>query len=76
MQGVEINNKVMMSVIDTGTGIPQDCQEKIFEKFGQVKSSMKSRPKGTGLGLPICKEIIERHGGTIWVMFSFVPILE
>ena len=76
----EINNKVMISVIDTGTGIPQDCQEKIFEKFGQVKNRMKSRPKGTGLGLPICKEIIERHGGTIWVesepgkgsIFSFI----
>ena len=76
----EINNKVMISVIDTGTGISQDGQEKIFEKFGQLKNKLKGRPKGTGLGLPICKEIIERHGGTIWVesepgkgsIFSFI----
>ena len=63
----QINNKVMISVIDTGTGISQDGQERIFEKFGQLKDKIKGRPKGTGLGLPICKEIIEKHGGTIWV---------
>jgi PAS domain S-box-containing protein len=63
----KINNDIMISVIDTGTGINKLDQEKIFEKFGQLGQRFKDRPKGTGLGLPICKEIVEHHGGRIWV---------
>jgi signal transduction histidine kinase len=65
----ERNNEIMISVIDTGIGVSEGDQEKIFEKFVQVKASMtiKGKPRGTGLGLPICKEIVERHGGRIWM---------
>jgi signal transduction histidine kinase len=63
----KINNEIMISIIDTGTGIIESDQEKIFEKFGQVSNTLKDKPRGTGLGLPICKEIVEHHGGRIWV---------
>lgn len=59
-------NEVIVSVIDTGTGIASQDLEKVFEKFKQVGDTLTKKPKGTGLGLPICKEIVERHGGRIW----------
>ena len=63
----KINNEIMISVIDTGTGISKSDHVKIFEKFKQTSIPLKNKPKGTGLGLPICKEIVEHHGGRIWV---------
>jgi signal transduction histidine kinase/ligand-binding sensor domain-containing protein len=62
-----LNGEIVVSVIDTGTGIAPEDQIKVFEKFKQVGDTLSNRPKGTGLGLPICKEIIEHHGGRIWV---------
>ncbi len=57
---------VRVSVVDRGMGIaPQDCA-KVFEKFRQAGDVLTDKPKGTGLGLPICKEIVEHHGGAIW----------
>lgn len=76
---------VTVSVIDTGMGIAREDQEKIFEKFKQVGDTLTDKPKGTGLGLPISKQIVEHHGGRIWVeselgkgsIFSFtLPIIE
>lgn len=62
------NGDVMtISVIDTGTGIAPQDQEKVFEKFKQVGDTLTDKPQGTGLGLPICKQIVEHHGGKIWV---------
>lgn len=58
---------VVVKVIDTGIGIEEEDLPKVFEKFKQVGDTMINKPKGTGLGLPICKEIIEHHGGHIWV---------
>lgn len=58
-------NKMCVSVIDTGIGIPKDYQEKIFDKFVQV-AGQDSEMKGTGLGLSIAKEIVEAFGGEIW----------
>ena len=63
----KINNEVMISVIDKGIGIAGSDQEKIFEKFSQVRNGLEDKVKGTGLGLAICKEIVEHHGGRIWV---------
>ncbi len=61
-------------------GISAADQPKVFEKFKQVGDTLTDKPKGTGLGLPICREIVEHHGGRIWVesdlgkgsTFSFV----
>jgi PAS domain S-box-containing protein len=58
---------VLVSVQDEGIGIPPEHQERIFEKFYQVDSGLTRRARGTGLGLYICKGIIEAHGGKIWV---------
>lgn len=59
--------ELLISVTDSGIGIAPADQPKVFEKFKQVGDTLTDKPKGTGLGLPICKEIIEYHGGHIWV---------
>ncbi|MEH2408379.1 response regulator [Nostoc sp.] len=61
------NEGVCISVIDTGVGITAEDQPKVFEKFRQVGDTLTDKPKGTGLGLPICKQIVDHHGGKIWV---------
>ncbi|MEH1826925.1 MAG: PAS domain S-box protein [Nostoc sp.] len=61
------NDGVCISVIDTGIGIAPEDQPKVFEKFRQVGDTLTDKPKGTGLGLPICKQIVDHHGGRIWV---------
>jgi len=59
-------HKVHISVADTGEGIPKEYQHKIFEKFVRAGTDQ-DESSGTGLGLPIAKEIVEAHGGRIWV---------
>ena len=56
-----------VSVSDTGIGIAQDDLIAVFDKFKQVGDTLTDKPRGTGLGLPICKEIVEHYGGRIWV---------
>ena len=58
---------IEVSVRDTGVGISEADQHKLFERFRQVGDTLTEKPKGTGLGLPICKEIVEHYGGHIWV---------
>jgi PAS domain S-box-containing protein len=58
---------IVVSVTDTGIGIPAHNLQDVFEKFKQVGDTLTDRPKGTGLGLPICKQIVEHHGGDIRV---------
>lgn len=60
-------NDVTVSVIDTGRGIDPSDHENVFEKFKQVGDTLTEKPSGTGLGLPICKQIVAHHGGRIWV---------
>ncbi len=61
-------NEVMVSISDTGIGIATEDYGAVFEQFKQVGGdTLTDKPKGTGLGLPICKEIVEHHGGRIWV---------
>ena len=62
-----IDNEILISVTDTGGGINEDDQQMVFEKFRQIGVAAKNKPRGTGLGLTICKEIVNRHGGRIWV---------
>jgi signal transduction histidine kinase len=61
------NGHFTVSVSDTGPGIPAEECERIFEKFRQVDSSNTRTKGGTGLGLAIAREIVEMHGGRIWV---------
>jgi signal transduction histidine kinase/DNA-binding response OmpR family regulator len=61
------NNQVIVEVQDTGIGIAEADKHKIFERFRQAGDTLTDKPKGTGLGLPICREIIEHHGGIIWM---------
>jgi len=62
-----INGHFHVSVSDTGPGIPVEHQTRIFEQFQQVDSSNTRAKGGTGLGLAIAKQIVEMHGGRIWV---------
>ncbi|HOV98429.1 MAG TPA: ATP-binding protein [Bacteroidota bacterium] len=61
------NNLLVVSVADTGKGIPEEYQEIIFEKFVQIKPATETTPGSVGLGLAIAREIIENHKGQIWV---------
>jgi signal transduction histidine kinase/putative methionine-R-sulfoxide reductase with GAF domain len=56
-----------VSVSDTGPGIPEEHKTRIFDQFHQVDSSNTKAKGGTGLGLAIAKQIVEMHGGRIWV---------
>lgn len=61
------DDEIMVSVSDTGSGISPEDQKKIFERFKQAGDTLTGKPKGTGLGLPICKQIVDHHKGQIWV---------
>ncbi len=61
-----VGNTLKVSVTDQGIGIATEDLPKVFEKFKQVGDTLTDKPKGTGLGLPICKQIVEHHGGQIW----------
>jgi signal transduction histidine kinase len=71
---------VQVDVRDNGPGLSQKDQEIAFEKFRQVGDTLTDKPRGTGLGLPISREIIQHFGGRLWVesqlgagaTFSFV----
>ena len=52
---------------DTGIGIAPADQRKLFEAFYQVKRSTTDKTPGTGLGLNLCKQFVEMHGGCIWI---------
>jgi len=61
-----VDDNVRVCVSDTGVGIQPELLESIFEEFTQAGEHLSNRPPGTGLGLTICKHIIEGHGGHIW----------
>ncbi|MBN2538871.1 MAG: hypothetical protein JXB09_02340 [Deltaproteobacteria bacterium] len=58
---------VEISVSDTGPGISREDMEKVFDKYHQVHPADSNQVRGTGLGLAIVKNIIDAHGGTVWV---------
>lgn len=61
------NETFLVSVSDTGPGVTEADQQKIFEEFHQADGSSTRKKGGTGLGLSISKKIIDMHGGRIWV---------
>jgi signal transduction histidine kinase/CheY-like chemotaxis protein len=82
----QVGNEIITSIQDTGMGIAKEDFGAVFEQFKQIGGdTLTDKPKGTGLGLPICKEIVEHSGGRIWVesevgkgtTFSFaIPFVE
>lgn len=79
------DHHLLIQIQDTGKGIPEEDLDEVFSKFHQVKGTTREGYKGTGLGLPICRNIVEHHSGRIWAQstpgegstFSFtLPVLE
>jgi signal transduction histidine kinase len=70
VQVVSANGTFVVAVSDTGSGIAEADQQKVFEEFQQADSSSTRKKGGTGLGLTIAKKIIDMHGGRIWVESS------
>ena len=68
--GVELGHsgdQVTIAVSDHGIGIPRDELERIFERFHRVSTGLVHDVKGSGLGLPLVKHIVEAHGGSVTV---------
>jgi PAS domain S-box-containing protein len=61
-----VDDKARLSVRDRGPGVPEDFRDRIFSKFAQADGSDTRQKGGTGLGLVIAREIVERHGGRLW----------
>jgi PAS domain S-box-containing protein len=60
-------NMIRICVMDTGVGIAKENLEKLFRIEEQIRSTGTANEKGTGLGLILCKELVDKHGGAIWV---------
>ncbi|MTI46337.1 MAG: PAS domain-containing sensor histidine kinase [Firmicutes bacterium] len=61
----QLKDKVFIEVEDTGTGVPEDKQEAIFERFGQVDNSLSRQAEGTGIGLSLVKALVQAMDGSI-----------
>jgi len=66
-----INDAVLFSVSDTGIGIKEEDIDKLFRVFQQIDMGISRKYGGTGLGLAITKQLVERHGGRIWVKSKY-----
>lgn len=71
ISAADLDDYLQVSVADTGIGIPPGEIERIFDRFYQVDGGANRLYKGAGLGLTICRHIVEHHGGRIWVKSDF-----
>ncbi|MCX6713921.1 MAG: HAMP domain-containing sensor histidine kinase [Candidatus Vogelbacteria bacterium] len=60
------DGSIKISVLDTGIGIPEDEKDKMFHKFFRASNAIQMEPDGSGVGLYIVRDIVEKHGGAIW----------
>ena len=67
VQAAQVGGAVVLTVADTGIGIPQAEQGRIFERFYRVDAARSREAGGTGLGLSIARHIVDAHGGKLWV---------
>ena len=67
IEAVRKNDWCQVSVVDNGIGIKKEDQERIFEPFYQLDNPLTKEKTGTGLGLALARQIVERHGGKLWV---------
>ncbi len=65
--GWQVGAWVVVYVADEGIGIPLEEQGKLFQRFYRVDSSLRRKTQGMGLGLYLCRSIVEAHGGRIWL---------
>jgi signal transduction histidine kinase len=65
--GTHQGEKLLVTVSDTGVGIPEESREKLFRLNSSFTTPGTQNERGTGLGLLLCKEFVERNGGSIWV---------
>jgi PAS domain S-box-containing protein len=63
----EVGEAAVLAVRDRGIGIPEDQREHLFDRFFRARNASVRTYGGLGLGLYICRDIVERHGGRIWV---------
>ena len=63
---------VTFTVEDNGIGIPVDKMDNLFKTFYQVDTTLARKHGGTGLGLVICKGIVESHGGKLWIDRDYI----
>ena len=66
VKAIVINNQAEISVVDNGIGMTDETMAKLFRLDGNLSTRGTEDEKGTGLGLFLCKELFERHGGRIW----------
>jgi signal transduction histidine kinase len=67
VKAIIVNNQAEISVADNGIGMTDETMAKLFRLDGNLSTKGTENEKGTGLGLFLCKEFVEKHGGKIWV---------
>ena len=67
-----IGDEWLLSVDDSGPGIPPEKREEIFDRFTRLEESRSKRAGGTGLGLAICRHVVELMGGRVWVEDAYL----
>jgi signal transduction histidine kinase len=66
LRAADQGKSFLLEVWNEGPGVPQEKVDQLFQKFGRIQLSQKGAARGTGLGLFICRTIVELHGGKIW----------